>query len=253
MSVSQQRMHAYCTVLWLTIYHCSYQAIMVLGGVWMLGFSLLSFPFLKKRPGPSLPPVARYYSFGLYRLFHTLGKTRKLRQCFLFLLAYLVYADGYHTVTAITAIFADEMLHFTSLEAIIASLEIMVVAVVGVAFWLWLSHKWLTAKTIVMCNLVPVFITASPPTFIAFASLTVGSHDVATPVRILFSHTKVGIVCSRCSLGSHHRLRSVVFSFTVCRFDSERLRGRVLFHDGTRRKELFIHLFIFSQFLLLTL
>jgi UMF1 family MFS transporter len=116
-------------------------------GLWWGGFGCLTYFGLKTRPGPPFPRDRNVVLQGLKRTWTTLKKVRKLRNTFIFLLAFFFYADGFSTIGFGAAIVATRApLFFSSLQLGLLLLETNITALLGNFFYEWLSkvlvHRW---------------------------------------------------------------------------------------------------------------
>ncbi len=80
-------------------------------GLWWAVFSLIPLAGLRLRaPAKRLPPDEGYVRVGVRQLRHTLASARAYPMTLLFLLAYLIYADGVQTVISLSSQFGQEEL-----------------------------------------------------------------------------------------------------------------------------------------------
>jgi UMF1 family MFS transporter len=99
-------------------------------GVWWGGFALIALRMLPNRSGKAeRGPTSRRGSLAQLR--RTLASLRHYPQTLLFLLAYLLYADGIHTVTTLSAQFGQEALGISLASLTRVILMVQLVAFVG--------------------------------------------------------------------------------------------------------------------------
>jgi MFS transporter, UMF1 family len=100
-------------------------------GIWWAVFTLI--PLATLRHGRSTKRLAARENpigAGTRQLVHTLGKLRDYPQTLLFLIAYLIYADGIHTVTTLASQFGQEELKLS-----ISTLTTVILMVQFIAFF----------------------------------------------------------------------------------------------------------------------
>ena len=77
------------------------------------------------------PKLAAYLSLGINRTIATAKKVGNFKHLTLFLIAYMIYNDGIHTVTGMGAIYGKEELGLSDTDLMITLLLIQVVALAG--------------------------------------------------------------------------------------------------------------------------
>lgn len=85
---------------------CAYSA-----GVWIL----CAIPWLvleQYRPGNKLPPRTSYFSVGLKQIYHAFRLCRRLKQTFIYLLAYFFLGDCLNTVVTVIATLQNEVVSY---------------------------------------------------------------------------------------------------------------------------------------------
>jgi MFS-type transporter involved in bile tolerance (Atg22 family) len=127
--------------------HIGTRVNLMTAGLWWGGFGCLTYFGLKARPGPPFPRDRNVVLQGLKRTWTTLKKVRKLRNTFIFLLAFFFYADGFSTIGFGAAIVATRApLFFSTLQLGLLLLETNITALLGNFFYEWLSkvlvHRW---------------------------------------------------------------------------------------------------------------
>ena len=149
-----------CAVIFGTGSNSTYLLQMFVAGVgvWWLVFALgFTMPCLKSRPGPPLPKNERsYFLFSWKKNFNTFRHAAQLKQTFLFLMSWFVYADGYSTIATVAVLFGKSSLNMTSLQLAVIAGATPLLAVMGNYFFLFVFHRWLkfSTKSIVMILLV---------------------------------------------------------------------------------------------------
>lgn len=123
-------------------------------GVWWAVFTVIPLLALRTRaPVKQLPRGETYVSAGFRQLRHTLGSARAYPQTLLFLLAYLIYADGVQTVIALSSQFGQEELGLP-----LATLTAVILMVQFVAFFGALAFGYAAqrfgAKPAILASLV---------------------------------------------------------------------------------------------------
>jgi UMF1 family MFS transporter len=100
-------------------------------GVWWAGFTLIPLATLRHhRSSKKLEAHENPIGAGTRQLLGTLGRMRNYPQTLLFLIAYLIYADGIHTVTTLASQFGQE-----ELKLPISTLTTVILMVQFVAFF----------------------------------------------------------------------------------------------------------------------
>lgn len=123
-------------------------------GIWWALFTLIPIATLRSRaPARPLPRGENYVTSGFRQLRLTLSRARLYPMTLLFLVAYLIYADGVQTVIALSSQFGQEELGLP-----LATLTSVILMVQFVAFFGALAFGWLArrfgAKACVMASLV---------------------------------------------------------------------------------------------------
>jgi len=141
-----------------------YRVGILISTLWWIGFSIPTFLYLRKRPGPALPESrcfgshpARILVFGFEETGALFCQLRKYRQTLLFLLCYFIYSDSYSTIASVGILFASDDMCMTVTELIMLPIIILVAAVAGIYFYQGLN-QWqcskLSPKAILIINLV---------------------------------------------------------------------------------------------------
>ena len=123
-------------------------------GLWWGSFAVITLL--------SLPPAAAEHSSkrgaaslatGVVQLRATLRTIRRYPQTLLFLMAYLLYADGIHTVTTLSAQFGQEELGLSITTLTTAILMVQFIAFFG-SLGFNLIAKWIGSKRAILLNLL---------------------------------------------------------------------------------------------------
>jgi UMF1 family MFS transporter len=119
-------------------------------GIWWAVFTLIPLAALRSRdPIKRLPPGASYLTIGFAQLRSTLARARALPHTLLFLVAYLIYADGIQTVITLSSQFGQEELglSISTLTAVI--LMVQFVAFLGTLAIGWIARRAGTKRTVI--------------------------------------------------------------------------------------------------------
>ena len=112
---------------------------MAMTGIWWAGWTLLTMKYLKEEKTPYAlpekyqhhPKILAYLTIGISRIVATAKKVGRFKHLTLFLIAYMVYNDGIHTVTSMATIYGTEELKLTTTELMVTLLLVQVVAIGG--------------------------------------------------------------------------------------------------------------------------
>ncbi len=121
--------------------------------LWITAFifaiaSAPTFIFLKERQQPvsdAPDSLSSYTRLGFSRLRQTLQHRHQFRDLFRFLLALSIFSSGVYTVIVIAAIYAQEVMHFSTTENIIMIMVVNITAAIG-AFVFGMFQDRLGAK-----------------------------------------------------------------------------------------------------------
>lgn len=128
-------------------------SVFIVGAVW-IAITIFTMVWLKPRPGPQLPPGKNYLTASISSVIGTVKKIKKLKNTFLFLLAYFIFSDAYNTIASVGILFAKTDLNASSMTLVIMLIEVPFVAVIGNFFWLWIKNKFnIETKTMLYFNL----------------------------------------------------------------------------------------------------
>ena len=134
---------------------------MAMTGFWWAGWSLLTMKYLKEEKTPhqlpeayrNRPKVIAYLTLGISRTVSTAKKVGRFKHLTLFLVAYMIYNDGIHTVTSMATIYGTEELKLTTTALMVTLLLVQVVAIGGALIFSRLANR-IGAKRSVMFALV---------------------------------------------------------------------------------------------------
>ncbi len=134
---------------------------MAMTGFWWAGWSLFTVKYLKEvKTEQELPEKYRYYpkffaylSLGFSRIITTAKKVGTFKHLTLFVIAYMIYNDGAHTVTSMATIYGTEELGLSATNLMVTLLLVQVVAIGGALLFGWIASI-ISTKRAVMIALV---------------------------------------------------------------------------------------------------
>lgn len=134
---------------------------MAMAGIWWAAWTVLTLIYLKEeKTEQELPEIYRnqpkplaYLSLGISRTFATAKKVGNFKHLLLFVIAYMVYNDGAHTVTSMATIYGSEELGLSATSLMVTLLLVQVVAIGGALIFGKLATH-IGAKRAVMVSLV---------------------------------------------------------------------------------------------------
>ena len=134
---------------------------MAMTGAWWAGWTLLTMKYLKEEKTPyqlpeayrNRPKTLAYLSLGISRSILTAKKVGRFKHLTLFLVAYMIYNDGIHTVTSMATIYGTEELGLSTTALMVTLLLVQVVAIGGALIFSRLAGR-IGAKRSVMFGLV---------------------------------------------------------------------------------------------------
>ena len=134
---------------------------MAMTGIWWAGWTLLAMKYLKEVKIPyELPEAYRdrpktlaYLALGISRTVATAKRVGRFKHLTLFLVAYMIYNDGIHTVTSMATIYGTEELRLSTTALMVTLLLVQVVAIGGALVFSHIANR-IGAKHAVMCALV---------------------------------------------------------------------------------------------------
>ncbi|KAK8803862.1 hypothetical protein WA158_001556 [Blastocystis sp. Blastoise] len=128
-----------------------------LSGLWWLLFSIPTFLYLKKRPGPDLPKGEHYITYNFKRYGSSLKKMILLPNALKMLLAWFLYSDCFNTIGSLAVQLANIYINWGSLNKsiglVILMIESPLAAGIGTWFFLLITRKNLihAKKIIYIC------------------------------------------------------------------------------------------------------
>ena len=134
---------------------------MAMTGLWWAGWTLITVKYLKEDKIEQVPLVKysnqpkifAYLSIGISRTIATAKKVGNFKHLTLFMIAYMVYNDGIHTVTSMGTIYGKEELGLSDTDLMVTLLLIQVVALVGALIFSRIANR-IGARRAVMFSLV---------------------------------------------------------------------------------------------------
>ncbi|MDE0637911.1 MAG: MFS transporter [Candidatus Poribacteria bacterium] len=134
---------------------------MAMTGIWWAGWTVLTLIYLKEdKTEQELPEIYRhqpkifaYLSLGINRTIATAKKVSNFKHLSLFVIAYMVYNDGAHTVTSMAAIYGKSELGLSATSLMVTLLLVQIVAIGGALIFGQLANR-IGAKKAVMVSLV---------------------------------------------------------------------------------------------------
>ena len=134
---------------------------MAMTGIWWAGWTLLTMKYLKEVKVPyelpeayrNRPKALAYLALGISRTVATAKRVGRFKHLTLFLVAYMIYNDGIHTVTSMATIYGTEELGLSTTALMVTLLLVQVVAIGGALVFSRIANR-IGAKRAVMCALV---------------------------------------------------------------------------------------------------
>ena len=134
---------------------------MAMTGIWWAGWTLLTMKYLKEVKTPyelpeayrNRPKILAYLTLGIRRTISTAKRVGRFKHLTLFLVAYMIYNDGIHTVTSMATIYGTEELGLSTTALMVTLLLVQVVAICGALIFSRLANR-IGAKRSVMFALV---------------------------------------------------------------------------------------------------
>ena len=134
---------------------------MAMTGIWWAGWTLLTMKYLKEVKIPyelpeayrDRPKILAYLALGISRTVATAKRVGRFKHLTLFLVAYMIYNDGIHTVTSMATIYGTEELRLSTTALMVTLLLVQVVAIGGALIFSRIANR-IGAKHAVMCALV---------------------------------------------------------------------------------------------------
>ena len=134
---------------------------MAMTGIWWAGWTLFTVKYLKEVKSDEklpekyskMPKLFAYLSLGIDRTINTVRKIGKFRQLTIFIIAYMAYNDGAHTVTTMAAIYGKDELGLGTTDLMVTLLLVQVVAFGGALVFSRIANR-IGARRAVMISLV---------------------------------------------------------------------------------------------------
>lgn len=139
----------------------------MVSGLWWLVFSMVTFAWLKPRPGPPLPKGENYVTLPWKQLGRNLSRASHLPRTFGYLLCWFVYSDGFNVVSSVGSLYANTSVVWGDVPKSLGLAALLVIvpifaAIGNVVFQALSSRARIPAKTLVVINnfcmaLVPAY------------------------------------------------------------------------------------------------
>ncbi len=134
---------------------------MAMTGIWWAGWALLTVKYLKEVKTPyelpekyrNQPKGVAYLALGIDWTITTAKKVGRFKHLTRFLIAYVIYNDGIHTVTTMATIYGTEELKLSTTALMVTLLLVQVVAIAGALVFSRIATR-VGAKRTVMFALV---------------------------------------------------------------------------------------------------
>ncbi|KAF7192603.1 Autophagy-related protein [Pseudocercospora fuligena] len=137
--------------------------VLLTGGIFWFGFTLPGAYWLRDRPGPplravqpwrsKLPAALQYLIFAWTSVWTTVKTAAKLRQTWVFLIAWFLLSDAIATVSGTAILFARTELHMGTIAIALLSITSIGSGLAGAFAWPRISARYglQTKETIVTC------------------------------------------------------------------------------------------------------
>ena len=140
--------------------------------------ALPTFLWLRERAVPVLlPPGAGYVAAGFLRVRHTFAEARRFQDLFRFLVTLAVYYCGIHTVIVLAAVYAQQVMGFSTQETIALILVVNITAAAGAFLFGQFQDRLGSVRTLALTLLVWIaalvlaYVTESRASFWVVANL----------------------------------------------------------------------------------
>jgi MFS-type transporter involved in bile tolerance (Atg22 family) len=120
----------------------NYIGTVVCGAFWVINAIPYFLAVPRGRRGPDLPEGANQFTIGWKSIYVAFKEARKLRYLFLYLFAYLLFADGVSTTNQMIGIIQGEITSFSAQQVTILNLASAVTSIIGCLFFLWLAKRF---------------------------------------------------------------------------------------------------------------
>ena len=131
---------------------------MAMTGFWWAGWTLLTMKYLKEEKTfyelpekyRNRPKSLAYLVVGFNRTIATAKKVGRFKHLTLFLVAYMIYNDGIHTVTSMATIYGTEELKLSTTALMVTLLLVQVVAIAGALIFSRLANRIGTKRSVML-------------------------------------------------------------------------------------------------------
>jgi len=132
--------------------------------------SLPTFLWLKERKSTNIKPLNKsYFQIGFSRLRDTWSHARKYQDLFRFLITLMIYHCGINTVVILAAVYAQEVMKFTTQETILLILVVNITAAIGAFIFGFIQDKIGSTITLQLTLFIWIFAAV-----LAFSTESVG-------------------------------------------------------------------------------
>ena len=132
-----------------------------MAGIWWAGWTLFTVKFVKEaKPGDGRGTDNAqmqwydYLKIGISRTVATAKKVRRFKHLTLFLIAYLVYNDGIHTVSTMATIYGTQELGLTTTVLMVTLLAVQIIAIGGALVFNRIANLLGTKRTVMLTLLL---------------------------------------------------------------------------------------------------
>ncbi|KAK4890618.1 hypothetical protein LTR27_010657 [Elasticomyces elasticus] len=140
--------------------------VLLLVGLCWAGLTIPGALWLRNRPGPSLristpwktrlPLAFQYIAFAWSSVWKTVKTAAKLRQTWVFLIAWFLLSDAIATVSGTAILFARTELHMSTIAIALLSITVTLSGIAGAFLWPHISRRFKlqTHSTIIACMIM---------------------------------------------------------------------------------------------------
>lgn len=132
-----------------------------MAGIWWAGWTLFTVKFVKESrlgegrgTGNAQLQWHDYLKIGISRTIATAKKVRRFKHLTLFLIAYLVYNDGIHTVSTMATIYGTQELGLSTTVLMVTLLAVQIIAIGGALVFSRIANLLGTKRTIMLTLLL---------------------------------------------------------------------------------------------------
>ena len=138
-----------------------------MAGIWWAGWTLFTVKFLKElrrgrlsygESGEEMDNAQLrwhdYLKIGISRTIATAKKVRRFKHLTLFLIAYLVYNDGIHTVSTMATIYGTQELNLSTTVLMVTLLAVQIIAIGGALVFSRIANLLGTKRTVMLTLLL---------------------------------------------------------------------------------------------------